>query len=182
MTIENIVTENMTADNLAAENMTTENIVTLLEAEYAEYRYCLAKVEKVWDSLPQGYLHTINPFGEDLHYHYLPPPDPDKKGTLAYLDKSQQSLIDALAFKTKLASDISIIHQNLSLLTTFLVDCIPPEEILPVLEKLIMEDMEGAEFFIVLRRRCVSWKSNNRTGKRRPLTTTQWALSPSSSI
>ncbi len=145
--------------------MATKNMATLIEAEYAKYRYFLAKIEAVWDNLPQGYLHTINPFGKDLHYHYLPPPDPGKPGTLTYLDKSQQPLIDALAFKKKISSDISIMHNNLSLYTTFLVDYIPPEEILPVLEMLI----EDAEFFIVCRRRCVSWKFHNSTGKRRSL-------------
>ena len=148
--------------------MARKNLTTLIEDESVKYRYCLAKLEAVWDSLPQGYLHTINFFGEDQQYHYLPPLNPDKPGTLTYLDKSQQALIDALVFKQKISSDISIMHHNLSLHTTFLVDYIPPEDILPVLEML----MEDAEFFIIRRRRCVSWTFNNNTGKRRPLVST----------
>jgi len=145
--------------------MARKNLTTLIEDESVKYRYCLAKLEAVWDSLPQGYLHTINFFGEDQQYHYLPPLNPDKPGTLTYLDKSQQALIDALVFKKKISSDISIIHNNLSLFLTLLQDYFPQEEFMEALEKL----MESAEFFIIRRRRCVSWTFNNNTGKRRSL-------------
>jgi len=148
--------------------MARKNLTTLIEDESIKYRYCLAKLEAVWDSLPQGYLHTINFFGEDQQYHYLPPLNPDKPGTLTYLDKSQQALIDALVFKKKISSDISIIHNNLSLFLTLLQDYFPQEEFMEALEKL----MESAEFFIIRRRRCVSWTFNNNTGKRRSLVST----------
>ncbi|GAB1476366.1 hypothetical protein MASR2M70_12000 [Bacillota bacterium] len=138
--------------------MNNQITVPMIEAEYAKYKYCLAKLDDAWGRLPEGYLHTITGFGEDRHYRYLPPSGPGKPGSLTYLDESQQALIDALMYKKSISSDISTMHHNMCLFPGFLHLYIPYEVMSEELERLSM----ATEYMLIRRRRLISYRLGRR--------------------